>query len=63
MTAVVTPKSWILLATNKQNNRHTTPPHTHIVLIMPSLKGIGSRHKCATGKNQGRKQTTAHDNP
>ena len=38
--------SQILLAINKQNNMHTTPPHTHIALIIPRPKGIGSRHTC-----------------
>ena len=43
---------------NKQNNRHTTPPQTHIAFIVPRPKGIGSRHKSGTGKNQGRQRTT-----
>ena len=33
-----------MLETNKQNNMHTTPPHTHISFIMPRPKGIGSCH-------------------
>ena len=58
MTAVVAPKfgSRILMAINKQNNRHTIPPQTHISFIMPYFKGIGSRHKSGTGNNQGRQQ-------
>ena len=53
--------SKILLATSKQNNRHTTPPQTHIALILPGPKGIGSRHKSGTGNNRGRQQTTTRD--
>ena len=30
---------------NKQNNRHTISPQTHIVFIMPCPKGIGSCQK------------------
>ena len=33
--------SHLLLAINKENNRHTTPPQTHIAFIMPRTKGIG----------------------
>ena len=29
---------------NKQNNMHTTPPHTHVAFIMPPPKDIGSLH-------------------
>ena len=47
---------------NKQNNRHTISPQTHIVFIMPCPKGISSRHKSGTGKNQGTQQTNPHDN-
>ena len=63
MTAVVTPKigSHIFIAINKQNNRHKTPPRTHIAFIMPRPKGIGRCHKSRTGKNQGRQQTTPCD--
>ena len=39
-----------------------TPPQNHIAFIMPSFKGIGSRHKSGTGNNQGRQQTTPRDN-
>ena len=42
--------SHLLMAIDKQNNRHTTPPETHIEFIMPRFKGIGSRHKSGTGK-------------
>ena len=51
-----------LIATNKQNNRHTTPPQTHIAFIMPRPKGIVSHHKSVTGNNQGRQKTTPRDN-
>ena len=47
---------------NKKNNRHTTPPHTHIAFIMPLPKGIGRCHKSGTGNNQGKQQTTPYDN-
>ena len=50
------------MAINKQNNRHTTPPQTHMTFIMPRPKGIGSCHKSGTGNNQGRQRTTHHDN-
>ena len=54
--------SHLLMAINKQNNRHTTPPQTHIEFIMPRFKGIGSCHKIGTGNNQGRQQTTPSNN-
>ena len=50
------------MAIKKQNNSHTTPQQTHITFIMPHPKGIGRFHKSGTGKNQGRQQTTPHDN-
>ena len=64
MTAAVAKKigSHLLLDINKQNNRHTTPPQTHIAFIVPRPKGIGSWHKSGTGNNQGRQQTTPFDN-
>ena len=64
MTAVVAQKNWLstFLVNNKQNNRHTTPPQTHIAFIMPRSKGIGSCHKSETGNNQGRQRMTARDN-
>ena len=34
------------MAINKQNNMHTTPPHTNIAFIMSRPKGIGSCHTC-----------------
>ena len=46
MTAAVAKKkigSHLLLAINKQNNMHKTPPQTHIAFIIPRPKGIGSR--------------------
>ena len=51
MTAVFSQKkgSHLFLAFNKQNNMHTTLPQTHIELIMPRPKGIGS---CHTHDNQ-----------
>ena len=52
----------LLLAINKQNIRYTTPPQTHIAFIMPRTKSIGSLHKIGAGNNQGRQQTTPHDN-
>ena len=52
----------LLMAIDKQNNRHKTPPQTHISFIMPRFKGISSHHKSGTGKNQGRKRTTPRDN-
>ena len=53
MTAVVTLKfvSQLLMAINKPNNRHTTPPQTHIALIMPRPKVIGHCHRSGTGNN------------
>ena len=64
MTAVVAKKvgSRLLLAINKQNNRHTTPPQNHIAFIVPLTKGICSRQKSGTGNNQGRQRTTPRDN-
>ena len=64
MTAVVAPKigSHLLMAINKQNNRHTILPQTDILFIMPCPKGIGSHHKSGKGKNQGRQQTTPRYN-
>ena len=54
--------SHLLFAINKQNNRHTTTPQTHISFIMSCPKGVGSRHKSETGNNQGRQWTTPCDN-
>ena len=54
--------SKLLMAINKQNNRHTTPPQTHIAFTMPLPKGIVSRHKSGAGNNQGRQRTTPRDN-
>ena len=54
--------SHLLLATKKQNNRHTTPPQTHISFIMPLPKHIGSYRKSGTGKNQIRQQMNPCDN-
>ena len=54
--------SHLLMAINKQNNRHTTPPQTHIAFIMPRFKVIGSRHKSGTGNNQVRQQMNPLDN-
>ena len=34
----------LLMAINKQNNIHKTPPQNHITFIMSRPKGIGSRH-------------------
>ena len=64
MTAVAMPKfgSRLLMDINKQNNRHTAPPQTHIAFIMPRPKVIGSRHKSGTGNNQVRQRTTPRDN-
>ena len=51
------------LALNKQNNRHTISPQTHIVFIMPrSKKGLGRCYKSGTWNNQGRQRTTPRDN-
>ena len=41
------------MAINKQNNRHTKPPQTHIAFIMPRPKIIGSCHKSVTEKIRG----------
>ena len=62
MTAVVAPKNWISSfdGHEQKNNRHTTPPQTHIAFIMPRPKGIGRCHKSGTCNNQGRKKTTPH---
>ena len=54
--------SHILLAVNKQNNSHTTPPQTHIAFIVPRPKGIGSHQKSGTGNNQGRQRTNPRGN-
>ena len=52
-----------MMAIEKQNNRHTISPQTHILFIMPrSKKGLGRCHKSGTGNNQGRRQTTPRDN-
>ena len=46
-----------MMAIDKQNNRHTTPPQTYIVFIVPrSMKGLGRCHKSRTWNNQGRRQ-------
>ena len=50
------------MAIDKQNNRHTIPPQTHITFTVPRFKGIGSFHKSGTGNNQGRQRTTPQDN-
>ena len=49
------------MAINKQNNRHRILPQTNILFIMPLPKGIVSRHKSGTEKNQGRQRTTTRD--
>ena len=54
--------SHLLMAINKKNNRHTTPPQTHIAFIVPRFKVIGSRHKSRIGNNQGRQRMTPRDN-
>ena len=54
--------SHFLIATDKQNNRHTISPKNHIVFIMPRPKGIVSRHKIGTCNNKGRQRTTPCDN-
>ena len=42
---------------------HTISPQIHILFIMPrSKKGLGRCHKSGTGNNQGRQQTTPHNN-
>ena len=52
-----------MMAIDKQNNRHTISPQTHIVFIMPrSKKGLGRCQKSGTGNNQGRRPTTPRDN-
>ena len=64
MTAVVAPKigSHLMMAFDKQNNRHTISPQTHIVFIMLcSKKGLGRCHKSGTGNNQGRRQISPRD--
>ena len=63
MTEVVASKigSHFLMAINKKNNRHTTPPQAHIAFIMPRPKGIVSRHKSGTLNYQGRIQNTPRD--
>ena len=50
------------MSVNKQNIRHTTPPHTHILFIMPCPKVIGICHKSGTGKNQDRQRMTPRGN-
>ena len=51
------------MAIDKQNNRHTISPQTHILFIMPrSKKGLGRCHTSGTGNNQGRRRTTPRDN-
>ena len=65
MNAVVAPKTRLSPFDGhrqKQNNRPTTPPQTHILLFMPRPKGIVSCHKSGTGNNQGRQRTTTCDN-
>ena len=48
---------------DKQINRHTISPPTHIVFIMPrSKKGLERCHKSGTGNNRGRRRTTPCDN-
>ena len=54
--------SHILMAINKQNNRHKTAPKTHIAFIMPRSKGIGRCHKSGTGNYRCRQQGNDHDN-
>ena len=52
-----------MMAIDKQNNRHTISPQTHIAFIVPnSKKVLGRCHKSGTGNNQGRRQTTPRDN-
>ena len=51
-----------MMAIDKQNNRHTISPQTHIVFIMTRPKGIVICHKIETGNNQGRQQTNPRDN-
>ena len=52
----------IMLAINKQNNRHTTPPQTNIEFIMPLPNFIVSLHKSGTWNNWGRQHITPRDN-
>ena len=54
--------SRLLMAIYKQNNRHATPPQTHIAFSMPGFKGIGSRHKSGIVNNQSTQWKTPHDN-
>ena len=55
--------SYLMMAIDKQNNRHTILPQTHIVFIVPrSKKGLGRCHKSGTGKNQGRRRTNPRHN-
>ena len=46
----------------KKNNRHKTPPQTHIEIIMQRTKGIGILHKVEHGtirvENEGLLVTT-----
>ena len=52
-----------MMAIDKQNNRHTISPQTHIVFVMPrSKKGLGRCHKNGTEENKGRRRTTPRDN-
>ena len=52
-----------MMAIDKQNNRHTISPQTHILFVMPrSNKGLGRCHKGGTGNNQGRRRTTPRNN-
>ena len=52
-----------MMAIDKQNNRDTISPQTHILFIMPrSKKGLGRCRKIGTGNNQGRRRTTPRDN-
>ena len=65
MTPFVAPKfgSRLMMAIDKQNNRHTISPQTHIVFTMPrSKKGFGRCNKSGTWNNQGRRRTTPCDN-
>ena len=55
--------SHLMMAIDKQNNRHTISSQTHIVFIMPrSKKGLGRCHKSDAGKNQGSRRRTPRDN-
>ena len=52
-----------MIVIDKQNNRHTISPQTHIIFIIPrSKKSLGRCHKSGTGNNQGRRRTTPRDN-